>query len=308
MTPDRRSATAAAAASAILLAGCADGDSTAGGGDPAPDAATEVSTMGSVDIGGRSLSYACEGDPVEGEPTILLESGANLGVGGWYPLLTDLADRGHQVCAFDRAGFGGSDPAPEARRTSADTVDDLLAALDTLDLVPPYVLVAHSAGALEAALLTDREPDLVAGVVLVDPLGPHVDDAARAALPPERPGEPPGIAEERDFLTVVSRDPGQNPEHLAIAASEHEAAAVLDRSGPLWGDLPLVVLQAPLPPLGDLPASYVASLRAAVDADMRQYAAESRDGRLLHLHHTGHLVMTDQPRAIVRAIDDVLAR
>lgn len=303
----------AAIAVASVVAGAASG---CGGRDDSDDvAAARTSTtpsaeseVGSVDIGGRSLHYVCEGEAVDGEPTILLISGGNLGVDSWYPMAEDLGSA-HHVCGFDRAGYGASDPAPEQRRTSRDTVDDLMAATKALGLPAPYVLVAHSAGALEAVLFAARVPDQVAGVVLVDPVGPHVDDVARAALPPERAHESPVLADERRFLTVDEFDPSQNGEHLAIQASFREAATALDAPGRLFGESPVVVLQAPPPTYWhDLPPAYVRAVSAAADADNRQYAAESADGTVVLVHHTSHMVMADQPQAVLDAIDDVLAR
>ncbi|GAA3822562.1 alpha/beta hydrolase [Nocardioides panacisoli] len=311
MVAIRPTLAASAAAASLVLAGCGGDDTpsrSGGSPDPAASASTPASAVGHVDIGGRSLHYACVGAPVAGEPTILLLSGGNLGVDSWYPMAEDLGGS-HHVCGFDRAGYGASDRAPGSRRTSSDTVDDLMAATSALDLAPPFLLVAHSAGAFEAVLMADRAPELLAGVVLVDPAGSHVDDAARAALPPERPHESPALAEERHFLTVESHDPSLNDEHLDIAASEREVSAALDRPGLLFGDLPVVVLQAPPPPyFRELPDAYVRAVDASADADNRQYAGETTDGTLVHVHHTSHMVMVDQPQAVLDAIDDVLAR
>ena len=311
LTAARPALLASLAVAAIVLVGCGGHDATdhVGSTEPVATGPTATSVVGHVDIGGRSLHYACEGVPTADEPTILLLSGGNLGVDSWYPMASDLGAAGHHVCGFDRAGYGASDPAPGSRRTSSDTVDDLLAATTELGLEPPFVLVAHSAGALEAVLMADRVPNRLAGVVLVDPVGPHVDDAARAALPPERPHEPPALAQERHFLTVEVYDPSTNAEHLGIAASEREAIAALDRPGRLFGNLPVVVLQAPPPPyFRELPAAYVRAVEARADDDNRQYAAETTDGTLELVHHTSHMVMVDQPQAVLDAIDDVLAR
>lgn len=295
---------------ALLAFGGCGGDDGPGssGAESAATPTVAESSYGEIDIGGRSLYYRCEGAAVGGQPTILLLAGGTLGHDSWSPMQQDYAERGHHVCSYDRAGVAGSDPAPEARRTSEDTVDDLLALTAALELEPPFVVVAHSAGALDAALLAEREPGLLAGVVLVDPLGPHLDDKARAALPPERQGESDALAEERHFLTVISYDPSQNPEHLAIADSGLLAATAIDRPGPLFGDVPMVVLQAPSPELPGLPADYVEALHAAIDADAQQYAHESTSGTLVRVDDTGHMVMLDQPASVMQAIDEVLGR
>jgi len=52
-------------------------------------------------------------------------------------------------------GYRGSDPAPEARRTTEDQVTELVALLDAAELQEPIVVVAHSLGSLPAIGLVD---------------------------------------------------------------------------------------------------------------------------------------------------------
>jgi pimeloyl-ACP methyl ester carboxylesterase len=70
-------------------------------------------------------------------------------------------------CAWDRPGFGLSDgsTAPE---TVATTTTDLESALASGKIPGPYVMVGHSLGSYESLLYTDRNPDKVVGMVLVD--------------------------------------------------------------------------------------------------------------------------------------------
>ena len=223
-------------------------------------------------------------------------------------MASEFAADGHHLCSYDRAGVGGSDPAPEASRTTEDQVTDLVALLDAADLQEPVVLAAHSLGSLPAVGLVARAPERVAGVVLVDPLPPRVGAAQRAALPPEKPDESPELAEERRFLTEDLFDPAQNPEHLLLAASDEEVATLLDEPGPIFGDLPVVVLRAPpLPPLPGLPDSYHAATLAAIDDGFREFAAESTRGTLIEVEDTGHNIQDDQPEVVMDAIRDVMA-
>jgi len=72
-----------------------------------------------------------------------------------------------RVCAFDRAGFGFSDPAPSFQILS-DVVDDLHTALSAGSIPEPYVLIGHSLGGIEVRLYAQRWPKQVVGMVLVD--------------------------------------------------------------------------------------------------------------------------------------------
>lgn len=303
-----------AVAIALLGCGCA-----AGGGEPSPagtrddsgtsGAADEIArTSEQIDIGGRSLHLKCWGERVAGEPTVLLLSGQGPTTSSWELMASELAADGHHSCAYDRAGVGGSEPAPEASRTTQDQVTDLEMLLDAAGLQEPVVLAAHSLGSLPAVGLVDSAPERVAGLVLVDPWSPRVSAAQRAALPPEKPDESPEVAEERRFLYDFLVDPAQNPEHLLLSACDDEVAMLLDEPGPIFGDLRVVVLRAPpLPPLPGLPDGYHAATLAAITAGHQEFAAESTRGTLIEVEDTGHNIHDDQPEVVMDAIRDVLA-
>ena len=303
-----------AVAIVLLGGGCAEG-----GDEPSPaatrdtsgtsDAADEIARSSEqIDIGGRSIHLECWGERVAGEPTVLLISGHELLTSSWELMASEFAADGHHLCAYDRAGVGGSDPAPEASRTTEDQVTDLVMLLDAADLQEPVVLVAHSLGSLPAVGLVHRAPERVAGVVLVDPWSPRVSAAQRAALPPKKPDESPELAEERRFLNDFLFDPAQNPEHLHLAASDQEVARLLDEPGPIFGDLPVVVLRAPpLPPLPGLPRSYHAATLATISDGHREFAAESTRGTLIEVEDSGHNIQDDQPEVVMDAIRDVMA-
>jgi pimeloyl-ACP methyl ester carboxylesterase len=116
-----------------------------------------------VDIGGRRINLYCTGD---GGPTVILMAGLFSWSVVWYktqPMIAQMT----RVCAFDRAAYGFSDPAPRPQILS-EVVDDLHAALETGSIPGPYVLVGHSLGGIEARLYAQRWPKQVVGMVLVD--------------------------------------------------------------------------------------------------------------------------------------------
>ena len=300
-----------AVVTALLGTGCAQGEdeqSPASTRDSSgtSDGAKEIDrSSDQIDIGGRSLHLECWGERAACEPTVLLITGQGPTTSSWELMASEFADDGHHLCAYDRAGVGQSDPAPEASRTTEDQVTDLVALLDAADLQEPVVLAAHSLGSLPAVGLVDRAPERVAGVVLVDPWSPRVSAALRAALPPEKADESPEVAEERRFLTDLF-DPAQNPEHLHVAASDEQVARLLDEPGPIFGDLPVVVLRAPpLPYLPGLPRDYHEATLAAITAGHKEFAAESTRGTLIEVEDTGHNIQDDQPGVVLDAIREV---
>jgi pimeloyl-ACP methyl ester carboxylesterase len=292
---------------ALLAGGCA-----ADGSAPSPAASATSPTVSAssdrIDVGGREIHLQCWGEPADDRPTVLLIAGQGPTSSSWQVVAGPLADEGVHLCAYDRAGIGGSDPAPPGIRTTQDQVDELIALLDAAELTEPLIVVAHSLGALPAVGLAAAADDRVAGVVLVEPWSPRVSTAMRAVLPPEQPGESPELAEERWALTVMPFDPGLNPEGLLVSAADEEVAALLDQPGPIFGDAPVVVLRAPPPPpLPGLPEGYHEASVAAYDAGFREFAAESTRGTLILVEEAGHDLHRDQPEAVMSAIRELLA-
>ena len=294
---------------AVAIAACGGGGGDENNAAGTSDAADEITRSSEqIDIGRRSLHLQCWGERVAGEPTVLLISGQGPLASSWELMASDFAADDHHLCAYDRAGVGSSDPAPEASRTTEDQVMDLVMLLDAADLQEPVVLAAHSLGSLPAVGLVDRAPERVAGLVLIDPWSPRVSAAQRAALPPKKPDEPPKLTDERRFLNDNLFDPAQNPEHLLLAACDDEVAGLLDEPGPIFGDLPVVVLRAPpLPPLPWLPRGFHAATLAAMSDGYREFAAESTRGTLIEVEDTGHNIQDDQPEVVMDAISDVMA-
>ena len=291
------------AAIAVLGCGCAPGR-----GESSPPENPSGETAGKVDIGDRSLFMKCWGEPVPGEPTVLLIAGQGPSTSTWESMAPDLAAEGHHLCAYDRAGVGGSDPAPGGDRTTQDQVADLVALLDSADLRDPLVIAAHSLGSLPAVGFVARAPERVAGVVLIDPWSPHVAAARRDALPPEQPGESAMLAEDRRFLNDYVFDPMQNSERLLIDASDQQVAALLEEPTPMFGDIPVIVLaRPPPPPVADLPDEFHDASVAAYVAGNEEFADESTRGTLIEVENTGHNIHEDRPEVVMDAIRDVLA-
>ncbi|HEU4907590.1 MAG TPA: alpha/beta hydrolase, partial [Propionibacteriaceae bacterium] len=123
-----------------------------------------------VDVGGSRLHIYCVG---EGSPTVVLDAGLGGFSLDWSLVQPELVGS-TQVCAYDRAGYGWSDPSPQPR-TPSQIADELQTLLVNAGIQGPYVLVGHSAGGKHVRLFADRHPQDVVGMVLVDARHEHVD-------------------------------------------------------------------------------------------------------------------------------------
>lgn len=125
-----------------------------------------------VDIGGRSLRLVCEGE-ADAHPTVWMEAGAFSGAADFTALQRQLAAKGFRSCAYDRAGMAYSDKGPAPRDGDA-IVSDLEKLIAASGEKGPFILVGHSMAGLYVRQFAARNPDKVAGLVLVEAVTPEL--------------------------------------------------------------------------------------------------------------------------------------
>jgi pimeloyl-ACP methyl ester carboxylesterase len=267
-----------------------------------------------VDVGGYRLHIHCygpEGASVDG-PTVVMDAGIGECSLGWSLVQPEIA-KFARVCTYDRAGLGWSDSSPTAR-TSRQIVSDLHALLTNAGIEPPYVLVGHSFGGLNARLYASQFPEEVLGMVLVD--SAHEDYPFRSPLL-IRVGlltAPLGIP--RLFAgVVISENPifdgdskypsayraiANSTKYLNTVRREYSAADESWGQGRTskksLGDRPLVVLLA---------ASDHELFPVARKLQM-DLASRSTEGKLIIVENTGHHIQHDQPETVVDAVRKVV--
>ncbi|MGC2405668.1 MAG: alpha/beta hydrolase [Candidatus Cybelea sp.] len=101
-----------------------------------------------------------------GAPTVVFDQGW----GDWSPawaVVQPQVAAFTRACAYDRAGYGFSDPG-RMPRTSVRAADELHSALHDAGILPPYILVAAHFGSYSLRAFADRYMPEVAGIVLSD--------------------------------------------------------------------------------------------------------------------------------------------
>lgn len=289
-----------------------------------------------VDIGGRHINLLCTGT---GGPTVILMAGLFSWSLVWYKTQPLIAQKTH-VCAFDRASYGFSDPAPRPQVLS-DTVDDLHAALKAARLPGPYVLVGHSLGGVEARLYAERWFNEVAGMVLVD-TSPAGEGLIFTKLPGyDEVGERESYASQmlRCALLVVHAplDPSKSEYRGCSADLPSNTPAAFRRTWPRFftpdyyvakvslmssvythrydsvdhrslGAMPLVVLSA----TNEWKVSTPAGLRFNRAwpkfwfAEHEALAHLSSRGVHRIIEGSSHEIQLDKPQAVIDAVDEVL--
>jgi pimeloyl-ACP methyl ester carboxylesterase len=103
-----------------------------------------------------------------GRPAVVCEPGLGASSVGWSQVRDDLAAT-TLVVTYDRSGLGASPARPCGRGVRALT-EDLAHTIEVACQGAPTVVVGHSLGATVARHLAATRPDLVAGLVLIDPV------------------------------------------------------------------------------------------------------------------------------------------
>jgi pimeloyl-ACP methyl ester carboxylesterase len=104
----------------------------------------------------------------QGTPTVVLEAGLGATSLSWVSVQPKIALFA-RVASYDRAGLGWSD-ACSTPRSVGELVVQLRALLQHAGIGPPYILLAHSFGAIPVRVYAHLYPEEVGGIVFVEPI------------------------------------------------------------------------------------------------------------------------------------------
>ena len=280
-----------------------------------------------IDVGDRRLHVVCAGNA--GGPTVVIEAGSGDDSNSWRRIL-DRVGTFADVCTYDRAGLGWSDPAPGPRGFE-DRVADLHSLLKAAAVRGPFILVGHSYGGYIVRLLARDHAEEVTGVVLVD-----ASEEGFAFAPSGLKGAQKirsrmrrlALAARFGILRLIA---GMFPQHfrsikggppvayagpvsLYLRAARYEETAdemaaygrvpgAMTKPGGFGslGDLPLVVIsRAPLDPITGNP-----TLPEWQQAQFRLLQLSSRSVHIV-ADKSGHNIQDSEPDLVVNAIRNML--
>jgi len=103
----------------------------------------------------------------EGQPIVVFESGYGTPMDNWDAVIEGVSKLA-PIVTYDRPGIGKSEPIDEMP-TVKNVSDRLIRILNHLELAPPYILVGHSLGGVYVRGFANYYPELLAGLVFIDP-------------------------------------------------------------------------------------------------------------------------------------------
>lgn len=255
--------------------------------DDTPEAREQM-----VSVGDYRLNTLQDGTD---NTTVILMSGMNGGIDDWKTIFPDLSEE-NKVLAYGRSGLSGSEWCG-GQRDAVTISNELHALLQTKQLAPPYILMAHSLGGMYARVYADLYPEEVAGIVLVDPTPETLEDEILALIPDTLRAEVEAGLEAayQDLLSSLP-DKGAREEMRDMAITKVQ------------------VIAAGIP---DVPLAVISSMKSETENDefAKQMLATIREGWVQSVsegkHITteiaGHFVQKDAPELVLQALEWVKA-
>jgi pimeloyl-ACP methyl ester carboxylesterase len=293
-----------------------------------------------VDVGGgRRMNLYCTG---EGSPTVVMDAGMGDSAISWA-LVQPALSKHVRSCSFDRAGLGFSDAATRPG-TPQNAADDLHHLLGAAGVKPPYVLVAHSLGGLNARVFADRFRSEVVGMVMVE--SSHEDQftegwaigaadqkekyeaylakahecvvLARNGLKPGTPDFTRCVGDDADprfsdAINAAQRAYGVTPRWQAAVASERENVASVSADQVRatrkdYGDMPLMVLIHSPYAKRDDETQRERDLRTLSWERLHlRMAAMSTRGIMITVPNSTHYIQYEHPQVVVDAVLEAIA-
>lgn len=221
---------------------------------------------------------------VESEHTVVLEAGGGKYSDAYEAVQDTLAKlTGVRVLSYDRSGFGQSELGPDDL-DAAGEVDALRRCLEVQGLDDKLVLVGHSYGGLLVQLFVQRCPELVSGLVLIDPMNVRFVD--RFGL------------DNLNAVTPYFENPTANHEKAGNRMVDFfpETLATMRGRG-LPGDKPVVLITA-----GNAPFSLDVWRRCH-----EEMVVDSERHRMVIAQGNNHDIVDENPELVVSTIAQLVS-
>jgi len=120
-----------------------------------------------VTVNGNKMNIYARGEQ-NGNPTLLFISGAGTAspIYNFMPLLNLLPD--YKLVVVERFGYGYSDIVNNLDRSISSILSDTREALTIAEIHPPFILLPHSMGGLEALYWANKYPTEVEAIIGLD--------------------------------------------------------------------------------------------------------------------------------------------
>jgi pimeloyl-ACP methyl ester carboxylesterase len=234
------------------------------------------------------------------KPPLVVLHGLAASGGCWTPLARELEDR-FDVVMLDARGHGQSS-APLYGYRYEDHASDVIALIEEIGLAAP-VVAGHSMGGMTAAVVARQRPDLISGVVLIDPtfISPQWQREVRDSDVAEKHRHLLTLEKGEVLADLKARHPRRSAEMLELLAEARlqtrmSAFDVLTPPNPDYREL---VREIGVPILLAIADGGVVSIDVA-----RELQTVNSRVRVEEIQGAGHGVPYDRPERVAAVIRD----
>lgn len=225
---------------------------------------------------------------INGSPTVLFEAGMGDSSEIWASI-QDKISLFTTTFSYDRAGIGRSDISV-IPRTCLDIVEDLSKLLQKVSVESPFILVGHSFGGLVSRLFASINPNLVAGMILVDAVPEYKEITFEKILP--------------NHLLIPNREYYSNPMLNSEKINKIESYKQVDNHKCVF-EFPLTVITRGLPDNSekDWPNQEILDVEQELQFEFKKLASDSK---VIVAQQSRHYIQNDEPDLIVREITEMV--
>lgn len=240
-----------------------------------------IKTDKMVDISTHKLRVVLS--DLASEYTIILEAGGGMYSDAYKEVQEPLVNQtGIRVMSYDRSGFGGSELGPD-EFNAIDEVKALKKCLEIHGFKDKYILVGHSYGGFLVQLFTLQYPELVKGLVLIDPM--NVKFVDRFGL------------DKLNAVTPYFDNPTKNYEKAGNRMVDNFSIALeVMRDKELPKEIPIKLITAGNPP-------FVSDIWRECHQEMVQ---NSEKHKLLIAEGNSHNIIAENPKLVLNSIIELV--
>lgn len=254
-----------------------------------------------VYLRGKKQYVVVEG---KGEPTIVFLTGKGRSQTD-FKKVYDKVKKTNQIFSYDRAGLGQSELIRNDR-----TIDTMAFELHELlvkeKIKAPYILVGHSLGASIARCFVNMYPDMVSGMVFLDPA--HEEEFKN------------GMAIRSDSDKVVFREQFETFLKVKTKTKGHHAESkqCFDFDSLGYSTNQKILKQIKVPT--NIPVTIILSTETDVDNNYIDKEIEFRNQyfnqwktinpqvKIINAPKTGYFIQTEEPKLVIDEINEMISK
>ena len=240
----------------------------------------------------------------KGEPTVVFLTGKGRPQTDFRKVYEKLQET-NRIFSYDRSGIGQSELIRNDR--TIDTMAfELHALLVKEKIKPPYILVGHSLGGSIARCFVNMYPDMVSGMVFLDPA--HEEEFKNGMAIRSDSDKVVFKEQFEEFLKVKGKTKGQH--------AESKQCFDFDSLG--YSTNQKILKQTIVP--ANIPITIILSTEADIDNDyidkemefrnlhFNQWKLINSQTKIIKIPKTGYFIQMEEPKMVVNEINEMIEK